>query len=174
MSKSWYEASLFTSHGLFDRFQDDDQVISDRAVGRQCNVDGKTVRHSRMLMAKLIHDRVRALGNLLRGAVETSPSHGVTLSWAMFALCWDEVLKILSLPLGSGQRRSNWHICVSIADVDLIWKTTNIAQKSVASLLIILNNLISRFRQINTKYKYLINEWRSFHAVSQTIVKTLL
>ena len=29
MSKSWYEASLFTSHGLFDRFQDDYQVISE-------------------------------------------------------------------------------------------------------------------------------------------------
>ena len=69
--------------------------------------------------------------------------------------------------------------------VDLIWGTTNIAQRTFdtfclpsvlkfASLLIILNNFLSSFRQINTNYTYLIYAWRSFRAVSQTMVKTLL
>jgi hypothetical protein len=82
--------------------------------------------HMFVFEASCVMHMTFGIGERLLQACTVAARCGVEVVFGMLCLSWDETSKILSFPLNPAfsttQKRSNWHVCVSQAHVDVVWQ----------------------------------------------------
>lgn len=102
-----------------------DMVSPDRAVARSLSVSGKTVRTAIALMCGVVMRLTESLYQRCLFSARAASRVGHRLDFCSYVLSWDETSRVLCFPLkglGQNQSRSNWHVCVSAACLDLVWE----------------------------------------------------
>jgi len=109
--------------------------ISSEAVARRYEVDTKTIRTLRLLMAGIILERARAIPRRICTISDFGACAGFRLSFAMWGLAHDETSRLLTLslplPFAAQQRRSSWHVLVSTSTYDVLWCKSSTCKRAL-------------------------------------------